>query len=68
MALRTRKAQQVQNTPKIIAPITPALTKSANNDQLVNTIRRAFQEEFKVHKRKINYMIESNVKLTKGTV
>ena len=68
MALRTRKVQQVQNTPKIIAPITPALTKSANNDQLVNTIRRAFQEEFKVHKRKINCMIGSNVELTKPTV
>ena len=39
MALRTQKAQQVQNTPK--TPLPP--TASANDDELVNTIRRVFQ-------------------------
>lgn len=39
MTLRTRKAQQVTNTPKTFAPTTPASTKSADDDELVNHLR-----------------------------
>ena len=60
MALRKQKAQQVQYTPK--TPVPP--TASANDDELVNTIRRVFQEKFEVHERKNNDMIKSNMKLT----
>ena len=43
------KIQKVENIPKTPAPATPAITKSANDDELVHTIRRAFQEKFEVH-------------------
>ena len=58
MALRIRKAQQVQNTLK-----TPASTKLTNDDELVKTIKRVFQEEFEILERKINGMIKCNMEL-----
>ena len=64
MPLRTRKTQQVQNIPETSAPTTPASTNTANDDELVNTIRRVFQEDFKVHERKINDTTKSNMELT----
>ena len=63
MIFRTRKSQQVQNTHKTPAPATAAITKSANDDELVNTITRAFQEKFEVHERTINDMRKSNMEL-----
>lgn len=63
MALRIRKAQQVQNTLKTPAPTTPASTKLTNDDELVNTIKRVFQEEFEIHERKINGVIKCNMEL-----
>ena len=61
MTLRTRKAQQVPNTPKTPAPTTPSSTKLANDDELVNNLRHILQEEFEVHEREINDMIKSNM-------
>ena len=63
MALRIRKAQQVQNTLKTPAPTTHASTKLTNDDELVNTIKRVFQEEFEIHERKINGVIKCNMEL-----
>ena len=48
MSLRSRKAQGAHN-----APATPSSTKLRNDDDLVNTIRRVFKEEFEVHENKM---------------
>ena len=45
MSLRSCKAQGAHNTPT-----TPSSTKLRNDDDLVNTIRRVFKEEFEVTK------------------
>ena len=62
MLLRTRKTRQVQNILETSAPTTPASTNTANEDELVNTIRRVFGEDF--HERKINDTTKSNMELT----
>ena len=56
MSLRSRKAQGAHNTPT-----TPSSTKLRNDDDLVNTIRRVFKEEFEVHENKINDIIKTNM-------
>ena len=48
MSLRSRKAQGAHNTPT-----TPLSTKHRNDDDLVNTIRRVFKEEYEVHENKM---------------
>ena len=62
MLLRTRKTRQVQNILETSAPTTPASTNTVNEDELVNTIRRVFGEDF--HERKINDTTKSNMELT----
>ena len=57
MSLRSRKARGAHNTPT-----TPLSTKLRNDDDLVNTIRRVFKEEFEVHENKINDIIKTNMK------
>ena len=61
MSLRSRKAQGAQNTPT-----TPSSTKLRNDDDLVNTIRRVFKEEFEVHENKINDIIKTNMGAVNG--
>ena len=56
MSLRSRKAQGAHNTPT-----TPSSTKLRNDDDLVNTIRRVFKEEFEVHENKKNDIIKTNM-------
>ena len=56
MSLRSRKVQRAHNTP-----ITPSSTKLRNDDDLVNTIRRVFKDEFEVHENKINDIIKKNM-------
>ena len=56
MSLRSRKAQGAHNTPT-----TPSSTKLRNDNDLVNTIRRVFKEEFEVHENKINDVIKTNM-------
>ena len=56
MSLRSRKAQATHNTST-----TPSSIKLRNNDDLVNSIRRVFKEEFEVHKNKINDIIKTNM-------
>ena len=56
MSLRSRKAQTAHNTRT-----TPSSTKLRNDDDLVNTIRRVFKEEFEVHENKINDIIKTNM-------
>ena len=56
MSLRSRKAQAAHNTPT-----RPSSTKLRNDDDLVNTIRRVFKEEFEVHENKINDIINTNM-------
>ena len=56
MPLRSRKAQGAHNTPT-----TPSSTKLRNDDDLVNTIRRVFKEEFEVHENKKNDIIKTNM-------
>ena len=56
MSLRSRKTQAAHNTPT-----TPSSTKRWNDDDLVNTIRRVFKEEFEVHENKINDIIKTNM-------
>ena len=48
MSLRSHKAQGAHNRPT-----TPLSTKLRNDDDLVNTIRRVFTEEFEVHENKM---------------
>ena len=56
MSLRSRKAQTAHNTRT-----TPSSTKLRNDDDLVNTIRLVFKEEFGVHENKINDIIKANM-------
>ena len=56
MSIRSRKAQAAQDTPTM-----PSSAKLTNNDDLVNTIRRVFKEEFEVHENKINDIIKINM-------
>ena len=56
MSLRPRKAKAAHNTPT-----TPSSAKLRNDDDLVNTIRRVFKEEFEVHENKINDIIKTNM-------
>ena len=56
MSIRSRKAQAAQDTPTM-----PSSAKLTNNDDLVNTIRRVFKEEFEVHENKINDIIKTNM-------
>ena len=56
MSLRSCKAQAVHNTPT-----TPSSGKLRNDDDLVDTIRRIFKEEFEVHENKINDIIKTNM-------
>ena len=56
MSLRSRKAQTAHNTRT-----TPSSTKLRNDDDLVNTIRRVFKEEFEVHENKINDIMKTNM-------
>ena len=56
MSLRSREAQGTHNTPT-----TPSSTKIRNDDDLANTIRRVFKEEFEVHENKINDIIKTNM-------
>ena len=56
MSLRSRKAQAAHNTPT-----TPSSAKLRNHDDLVNTIRRVFNEDFEVHENKINDIIKTNM-------
>ena len=55
MSLRSRKAQTA-HTPTMLSS-----RKLRNYDDLVNTIRRVFKEEFEVHKNKINDIIKTNM-------
>ena len=52
MSLRSSKAKAVHNTPT-----TPSSAKLRNDNDLVNTVRRVFKEEFEVHENKINGII-----------
>ena len=52
MSLRSSKAKAVHNTPT-----TPSSAKLRNDNDLVNTVRRVFKEEFEVHENKINDII-----------
>ena len=56
MSLRSRKVQGAHNTPT-----TPSSTRLINDDDLVNTIRRVFKEEFEVHENKINDIFKKNM-------
>ena len=56
MSLRPRKAKAAHNTPT-----TSSSAKLRNDDDLVNTIRRVFKEEFEVHENKINDIIKTNM-------
>ena len=56
MSLRSRKAQGAHNTST-----TSSSKKLRNDDDLVNTIRRFFKEEFEVHENKINDIIKTNM-------
>ena len=61
MSLRSRKAQGTHN-----APTTPSSTKLRDDDDLVNTIRCVFKEEFKVDENKINDIIKTNMEAVNG--
>ena len=52
MSLRSSKAKAVHNTPT-----TPSSAKLRNDNDLVNTVRRVFKEEFEVHENKIKDII-----------
>ena len=54
--LRSRKAQTAHNTPTMLS-----YGKLRNDNDLVNTIRRVFKEEFEVHENKINGIIKTNM-------
>ena len=54
--LRSRKAQTAHNTPTMLS-----YGKLRNDNDLVNTIRRVFKEEFEVHENKINDIIKTNM-------
>ena len=56
MSFRSCKARAAHKTPT-----TPSFAKLRNDDDLVNTIRHVFKEEFEVHKNKINDMIKTNM-------
>ena len=56
MSLSSHKAQGAHNTPTM-----PSSTKLRNNDDLIDTIRRVFREEFEVHKNKINDIVKANM-------
>ena len=56
MSLRSSKAKAVHNTPT-----TPSSAKLRNDNDLVNTVRRVFKEEFEVHENKINDIIKTNM-------
>ena len=49
MSLRSLKVQGAHNTPT-----KPSSAKLKHDNDLVNTIRRVFKEEFEVHENKIN--------------
>ena len=61
MSLRSRKVQGAHNTPT-----TPSSAKLTNNDDLVNTIRCVFKEEFEVDENKINDIIKTNMEAVNG--
>ena len=56
MSLRSRKVQTAHNTPTA-----PSSAKLRNDDDLVNTIRCVFKEEFEVHENRINDIIKTNI-------
>ena len=56
MSLRSRKVQTAYNTPTA-----PSSAKLRNDDDLVNTIRCVFKEEFEVHENRINDIIKTNI-------
>ena len=61
MSLRSRKAQGAHN-----APTTPSSTKLRDDNDLVNTIRCVFKEEFEVDENKINDIIKTNMEAVNG--
>ena len=56
MSFRSCKARAAHKTPT-----TPASAKFRNDDDLVNTIRHVFKEEFEVHENKLNDIIKTNI-------
>ena len=56
MSLRSSKAKAAHNTPT-----KPSSAKHRNNNDLVNTVRHVFKEEFEVHENKINDIIRTNL-------